>query len=59
MKRTAEAMDCELVCFIVPRPSVARSFSDLARVHDPAARHLKATEHSMALEDTDTPGHGH
>jgi predicted DNA-binding mobile mystery protein A len=48
MRRAAEAMDCEFVCFVVPRESVARSFVQLAHIHDPAAKHLKATEHSMS-----------
>jgi predicted DNA-binding mobile mystery protein A len=49
--RAAEAMGCELVYFIVPRPSVARTYAELAQIHDPAAMHLKATDHSMALKD--------
>jgi predicted DNA-binding mobile mystery protein A len=52
MRRAAEAMDCELVCYIIPRPSVARSYAELAQIHDPAAKHLKATEQSMALKGT-------
>lgn len=51
MRRAAEAMDCELVCFIVPRESVARSYADLAQIHDPSAKHLRATEHSMNLQN--------
>jgi len=51
LQRAAEAMDCELVYFFVPRESVARNFGELARVHDPDFKHLKASEHSMALED--------
>jgi hypothetical protein len=46
-------MDCELVCFIVPRESVARSYADLAQIHDPTAKHLRATEHSMSLQNRD------
>jgi predicted DNA-binding mobile mystery protein A len=50
MRRAAEAMDCELVYFVVPRESVARSYAELAQIHDPTAKHLKATDHSMALK---------
>jgi hypothetical protein len=48
-------MGCELVYFVVPRESVARSYADLAEIHDPAAVHLKATEHSMSLKRGDAP----
>lgn len=51
IERAAAAMDCELVYFVAPREGVARTYSELARVHDPAFRHLQASEHSMALED--------
>jgi hypothetical protein len=50
MRRAAEAMDCDLVYFLVPRESIARSYVELAQIHDPAAMHLKATDHSMALK---------
>lgn len=51
LQRAAEAMDCELVYFIVPRETVARTYSELAQVHDPMFKHLQASEHSMALEN--------
>ena len=51
LERAAEAMECELVYFVVPRTSVARSYSELARLNDPDYASLRATEHSMALED--------
>ncbi|MEI7550979.1 MAG: helix-turn-helix domain-containing protein [Verrucomicrobiota bacterium] len=51
LQRAAEAMDCELVYFIVPRETVARTYSELAQVHDPLFKHLQASEHSMALEN--------
>jgi predicted DNA-binding mobile mystery protein A len=51
LQRAAEAMDCELVYFIVPRTTVARSYGELARIHDPNFKHLQAIEHSMALEN--------
>lgn len=49
MQRAAEAMGCELVYFVVPREALARSYAELAQLNDPAAMHLRATEHSMAL----------
>lgn len=51
LQRAAEAMDCELVYFVVPRAEVARDFGELAQRTDPDAKHLTASEHSMALED--------
>jgi len=50
LRRAAGAMDCELVYFLLPREPVAGTFVELARVHDPALRHLGATEHSMGLK---------
>jgi hypothetical protein len=55
MRRAAEALDCEVVCFVIPRETVARSYLDLAQVHDPAANHLRATDHSTALKRQGTP----
>jgi predicted DNA-binding mobile mystery protein A len=52
LRRAAAAMDCELVYFVVPRAAVADSYAGLAQLRDPAARHLKATEHSTALKKT-------
>jgi predicted DNA-binding mobile mystery protein A len=49
LRRAAEAMDCELVYFIVPRASAGGSYRSLAAIHDPLAIHMKATEHSMSL----------
>jgi predicted DNA-binding mobile mystery protein A len=49
MRRAAGAMDCDFLYFVVPREAVARTFTELARVHDPMAGHLKATEHSISL----------
>jgi predicted DNA-binding mobile mystery protein A len=51
LQRAAEAMDCELVYFIVPRETVASTYGELARIRDPDFEHLQASEHSMALED--------
>lgn len=50
LERAANAMDCDLVYFIVPREGSAPTFSELARRHDPDFRHLRASEHSMSLE---------
>ena len=50
LQRAAEAMDCELVYFVVPRGTAAPSFAALAQLHDPAFKHLQASEHSMLLE---------
>jgi len=50
LTRAADAMDCELVYFLVPRVGVAKNFEELALRHDPATKHLYASEHSMALE---------
>jgi predicted DNA-binding mobile mystery protein A len=49
-QRAAEAMGCELIYFVIPRESVAKTFTELATRYDPDFKHLKATEHSMALE---------
>ena len=51
LEKAADAMDCDVVYYLVPRESVARSYADLARKHDPKFQHLRASEHSMALED--------
>ena len=51
LRRAADAMDCELVYFIVPREAVAKDYAALAAIHDPRAMHLRATEHSMELKD--------
>jgi predicted DNA-binding mobile mystery protein A len=49
LRRAAEAMDCDLVYFLVPREAVARTYAGLAEIHDPAAMHLRATDQSIAL----------
>ncbi|MEN9635256.1 MAG: hypothetical protein RL077_3660 [Verrucomicrobiota bacterium] len=50
LARAADAMDCELVYFLVPRDAIAKTFGELAIRHDPAIKQLHASEHSMALE---------
>jgi predicted DNA-binding mobile mystery protein A len=50
LRRAAEAMDCELVYFVVPRESVAGSFAELAELQDPVAMHQRATDRSRALK---------
>jgi transcriptional regulator with XRE-family HTH domain len=52
LRRAAEALDCELVYFVVPRGSADRTFSDLAASHDPLAPHATASAHSMALKSS-------
>jgi predicted DNA-binding mobile mystery protein A len=49
LRRVAGAMDCELVVALVPRDGL--TFAQLAARRDPDFAHLRATEHSMALED--------
>ncbi|GAB5561912.1 MAG: hypothetical protein SynsKO_35590 [Synoicihabitans sp.] len=49
MRKAAAAMDCELVLAIVPRDG--RSFTELAADFDPEITNLRATEHSMTLEN--------
>jgi predicted DNA-binding mobile mystery protein A len=51
LERAAQALDCELVYFVVPRGKVAATYRELARLHDPKFKLLQASEHSMALED--------
>jgi len=51
IERAAGAMDCEFVYFVVPRTAVARTYRELARLHDPEFKHLQASEHSMTLEN--------
>jgi predicted DNA-binding mobile mystery protein A len=48
LRRVAAAMDCELVVAVVPRNGL--TFSQLAARRNPDFAHLRATEHSMALE---------
>lgn len=50
LDKAAEAMDCEVVYFLVPRGTSARTFTELAQIHDPVLQHLSKSEHSMALE---------
>jgi predicted DNA-binding mobile mystery protein A len=50
LDRAAEAMDCEVIYFLVPKARHGGTFAGLAQDHDPAFRQLKKTEHSMALE---------
>jgi predicted DNA-binding mobile mystery protein A len=35
LRRAAASMDCDLVYFLVPRESAARTYGDLARRHHP------------------------
>jgi predicted DNA-binding mobile mystery protein A len=47
LRRAAEALDCELVYFLVPKQAVAETFAALAAAHDP---HLRAVATTMELE---------
>lgn len=49
LRRSAAALGCELVYFLVPAGEPGASFRVLADRHDPQAAHLRATEHSMSL----------
>ncbi len=51
LQKAADAMDCDVVYYLVPRAAVAKNYAELARKHDPKFKHLQAAEHSMALED--------
>jgi predicted DNA-binding mobile mystery protein A len=50
LRRTAEAMDCELVYFVVPREATASTYSALAERLNPVSGHLRATDQSMTLD---------
>ena len=52
LRRAADAMDCDLVYFFVPRN--APSFQQLSRRFDPLHDNLKAVDQSMKLEGQDT-----
>jgi predicted DNA-binding mobile mystery protein A len=51
LEKAADAMDCEVIYYLVPKPAVAANYTELAKRHDPTFKHLKAAEHSMSLED--------
>lgn len=55
LRRSAEAMDCELVYFLVPRGPASRTFTELAASHDPLATHSSASAHSMSLKSGPPP----
>lgn len=50
LKRAANALDCDLVYFLLPKKQTARSFAELAANTGTSTEHLRATEHSMSLE---------
>jgi predicted DNA-binding mobile mystery protein A len=56
LQRAAEALDCELVYFLVPRRSLSESVEDRAR--QVAAEHLAAIRHHSRLEDQALDGAG-
>ena len=49
LERAAHALECRLVYTLVPRKDLDKLVEDQAR--DLARKHLRATAHSMALED--------
>lgn len=49
LERAANALDCRLVYALVPRKSLEALVEDRAR--NLAKKHMRATSHSMALED--------
>jgi transcriptional regulator with XRE-family HTH domain len=49
LRRAAEAMDCELVYFVVPRQA-ASTYAALAERLNPDAGHRRATDQSMTLD---------
>ena len=51
LQKAADAMDCEVIYYLVPKAAVAANYAELATRHDPTFKHLQAAEHSMALED--------
>ena len=53
LSKAAEAMDCELVYFIVPKKNVAASYAKLAEHFDPWQANLKAVDQTMKLEGQD------
>lgn len=44
LERAAEAMGCEVVYFLLPRPGTAASFAELKRRHDPDHHHQLASK---------------
>jgi transcriptional regulator with XRE-family HTH domain len=56
LRRCAEAMDCDLVYYVVPRPSAGASFAKLAQAHDSDAARSGATDQTMELGETGSGG---
>jgi len=50
LERTANALDCDLVYFLLPRTEIAANFAALASRNDPDVVNLRASEHSMQIE---------
>ena len=48
--RVANALDCDLVYFLLPRTEIAENFAALAARNDPDVVNLQASEHSMQIE---------
>jgi predicted DNA-binding mobile mystery protein A len=55
LRKSAAALGCDLVYFLVPAGDPDASFKALAERHDPRSAHLRATEHSMSLGRSSPP----
>jgi len=55
LQRAAEAMDCELVYFILPRESIARTYGELAQINDPLLKPLPASGRAAAAPSFSDP----
>jgi predicted DNA-binding mobile mystery protein A len=51
LRKTAAAMNCEVVYFLVPEEAKAKTFTKLAAAQSGFLAYLLDTEHSMQLED--------
>jgi predicted DNA-binding mobile mystery protein A len=50
LERAANALDCDLVYFLLPITEIADNFAALAARNDPDVANLQASEHSMQIE---------
>jgi transcriptional regulator with XRE-family HTH domain len=55
LRKSAAALGCELVYFLVPADEPGLSFRALADRHDPQAAQLLATDHSISLGRSSPP----
>jgi len=56
LRKTADAMDCHLVYFLLPKEGGNNPFTKLAASQSGFLANLLATEHSMQLEDQGVGG---